>query len=170
MTILLKLAEITGKLRAWAEKKFYALVLRLGSAVYYIGGNDVLPPPLSAEEEEKMLPCGTKLFFVCEHRYYETDEKKGTGIVSLEFCICEGTLTGYIYHGYHEMKLIGKSPKGYRTPYYYKYADLGQKVFLSYEEAVEVAERRTREYEHIWGKINPRDQLLRRPWLSGVVN
>ena len=31
------------------------LRLKMGHSLYYIGGSDVLPPPLSAEEEEKML-------------------------------------------------------------------------------------------------------------------
>ncbi len=55
MKIFQKLAEPVLRFRAWAEKKIYALVLKLGGSVYYIGGNDVLPPPLSAEEEERML-------------------------------------------------------------------------------------------------------------------
>jgi len=55
MKIFQKLAEPVLRFRAWTEKKIYALVLKLGGSVYYIGGNDVLPPPLSAEEEERML-------------------------------------------------------------------------------------------------------------------
>ena len=51
MEILRKLAE----LRSWIENRFYTAVVKLGSSVFYIGGNDVLPPPLSAEEEERLL-------------------------------------------------------------------------------------------------------------------
>ena len=39
--------------------RFWRLLVRMGivreRGIYYIGGSDVLPPPLSAEEEEKML-------------------------------------------------------------------------------------------------------------------
>lgn len=51
MTILRRLAE----LRQRAEDKIYALILRFSGSVFYIGGSDVLPAPLSQEEEERML-------------------------------------------------------------------------------------------------------------------
>ena len=51
MTILRRLAE----LRRRAEDKFYTLILRFSGSVFYIGGSDVLPAPLSQEEEERML-------------------------------------------------------------------------------------------------------------------
>lgn len=51
MTILRRLAE----LRRRAEDKIYALILRFSGSVFYIGGSDVLPAPLSQEEEERML-------------------------------------------------------------------------------------------------------------------
>ena len=51
MTILQRLAE----LRRRAEDKVWALILRLSGSVFYIGGSDVLPAPLSQEEEERML-------------------------------------------------------------------------------------------------------------------
>ena len=51
MTILRRLAE----LRQRAEDKICALILRFSGSVFYIGGSDVLPAPLSQEEEERML-------------------------------------------------------------------------------------------------------------------
>lgn len=51
MTILRRLAE----LRRYAEDKICALILRFSGSVFYIGGSDVLPAPLSQEEEERML-------------------------------------------------------------------------------------------------------------------
>ena len=38
-----------------AEELYRLILLRLSRSVYYIGGSDVLPPPLHSDEEEKML-------------------------------------------------------------------------------------------------------------------
>ena len=60
--------RLTDRLRNMcrrAEKKYRLILLRLrlslsnkislGRGIYYIGGSDVLPPPLPSDEEEKML-------------------------------------------------------------------------------------------------------------------
>ena len=117
------------------------------------------------KEEHHLIPEKTKLFFVCEHRYYEDSGKKRTGTVRLEFCVCEGELTGYVLHGHREMRILGKNPDGHLTPYYYKYSDLGIKVFLTHEEATALAKKKTERYERIWGIICPKEMPLRRPWL-----
>ena len=38
-----------------AEDLYRLILLKLSQSVYYIGGSDVLPPPLPPDEEEKML-------------------------------------------------------------------------------------------------------------------
>ena len=50
-----RLYKITEKVSGWMEKLFLRLMLKGSPSVYYIGGSEVLPPPLSAEEEDKML-------------------------------------------------------------------------------------------------------------------
>ena len=50
--------RISGSFRGiieTAENLYRRLLLKLSRSVYYIGGSDVLPPPLPPNEEEKML-------------------------------------------------------------------------------------------------------------------
>src|SRR5690606_41194175 len=51
--------KITLKMRIW----WYKLLVRLGiksEEIYYIGGSEALPPPLSKEEESELLVLLTK--------------------------------------------------------------------------------------------------------------
>lgn len=49
------LHKIAGNLTAKLERLWYRLLLKCSRSVYYIGGSEVLPPPLSPADEEKML-------------------------------------------------------------------------------------------------------------------
>ncbi len=55
MKILHRLVRQFFALFDLIEKHFYTLILKLSRSVYYIGGSDVLPPPLSSDEEYRML-------------------------------------------------------------------------------------------------------------------
>ena len=46
------------KWKLWLMERWYKLLIRLGiksDEIYYIGGSEALPPPLSKEEEQKLL-------------------------------------------------------------------------------------------------------------------
>ena len=50
-----KLHKLISEFADRVERLFYTLSLKFSRSVYYIGGSEVLPPPLSPDEEEKML-------------------------------------------------------------------------------------------------------------------
>lgn len=109
---------------------------------------------------KKRPDVGTKMYFVQEHRYY-TDARTGP---LLEFCVCEGEVTGFFKKGFEEVRLVGLSPDGYRTPYFYKLSDIGSKLFYSAREAAERAKALTEKYESTWGWFGAPYIPLRRSW------
>ena len=108
----------------------------------------------------KLPEVGTKMFFVQEHLYY-IKEKAGP---ILEYCVCEGEVTGFFQLGFTEIRLRARSPKGFWTPYRYKQSDIGKKVFYTPKEAAKFAKELTDKYERTWGWLGAPDIPMRRPW------
>lgn len=69
---------------------------------------------------------GDTMFHVCEHLYYVPEHAAPLR----EYCICAATVVGFLKGGYTEVKLVGKNPEGFNTPYYYKMTEVGSKVFF----------------------------------------
>lgn len=102
---------------------------------------------------------GTKMYFVVEHRYYIPDH----AAPMMEYCVCEGEVTGYFTLGYTEMHLVGSNPDGFTAPSHYKVKEIGEKVFFTPREAALLAKHMTKKYEQAWGWMgNP---PMRRLWI-----
>jgi hypothetical protein len=108
----------------------------------------------------KAPPIGTKMFHVLENLYYVN----GIAAPLQEYCVCEAEVKGYIKGGYFEIKLAGKDPDGYKTPYRYKLGEIGTRIFFTAKEAALLAKRKTEQYEKVWGTLNPPDIPMRRTW------
>lgn len=100
---------------------------------------------------------GDTMFHVCEHLYYVPEHAAPLR----EYCICAATVVGFLKGGYTEVKLVGKNPEGFNTPYYYKMTEVGSKVFFDAPSAAKYAESQTAYYEQHWGWLGGR---LRRPY------
>lgn len=103
---------------------------------------------------------GTIMYSVHEHLYHV----KGKVGPVLEYCVCEAKVTEIIRIGYLEIRLVGPSPDGFRTPYSYKLIEIGKKLFYTKKEAARLAKELTEEYERKWGSIEYPDIPLRRSW------
>lgn len=109
----------------------------------------------------KRPAIGCKLYIVVEHLYYLREH---TAPVK-EYCVCEVKVSEYIERGYIEIKVIGKSPEGYETPYFYKLTDIEKRIFYSPRDAAILARSMTKKYEKIWGAIIRSPGIpMRRPW------
>lgn len=82
---------------------------------------------------------GDTMFHVCEHLYYVPERAAPLS----EYCVCEATVVGFLKGGYTEVKLVGKNPGGFNTPYHYKMAEVGSKVFFDAHSAAKYAESLT---------------------------
>lgn len=100
------------------------------------------------------------MYSVHEHRYYID----GKAAPVLEYCVCEGEVTGFFQGGFTEICLRGYSPKGFMTPYRYRLSDVGTKIFYTAKEAAELAAKMTDEYERTWGWLGEPDIPMRRSW------
>lgn len=110
--------------------------------------------------KNKKPDVGTKMYSVHEHRYYID----GKAAPVLEYCVCEGEVTGFFQGGFTEICLRGYSPKGFMTPYRYRLSDVGTKIFYTAKEAAELAAKMTDEYERTWGWLGEPDIPMRRSW------
>lgn len=100
------------------------------------------------------------MYSVHDHLYYI--KEKAAPI--LEYCVCEGEVTGFFQGGFTEICLRGRSPKGFWTPYRYKLSDVGTKIFYTAKEAAELARKMTDTYERTWGWLGEPDIPMRRSW------
>lgn len=109
---------------------------------------------------KKYPAIGTTMYSVHEHRYYIP----GRAAPMMEYCVSAGTVKGFIEGRYAEVVILGKAPEGYRELYYYKIADMGKKFFYSRQEAEQLAEQKSDQYERAWGWLGEPDIPLRRSW------
>ena len=100
---------------------------------------------------------GDTMFHVCEHLYYVPERAAPLS----EYCVCEATVVGFLKGGYTEVKLVGKNPGAFNTPYHYKMAEVGSKVFFDAHSAAQYAESLTAYAEQHW---NWAGTQLRRPY------
>ena len=100
---------------------------------------------------------GDTMFHVCEHLYYVPEHAAPLN----EYCVCEATVVGFLKGGYTEVKLVGKNPGGFNTPYHYKMAEVGSKLFFDAHSAAKYAESLTVYAEQHWNWAGAR---LRRPY------
>lgn len=89
---------------------------------------------------------GDKMFHVCEHLYYVPERAAPLR----EYCVCEATVVCFLRGGYTEVKLVGKNPRGFDTPYYFKLSEVGSKVFFDAQSAAKYAESLTVYAEQHW--------------------
>ena len=101
---------------------------------------------------------GETLYFVCEHFYYIPNH---AGPVT-EYCVCSGKVKTFLTGRYTEMRLVGKNPDGFPTPYYYKLSDFGKRIFDNPKDAALLAKEMTEKYERTWGWTG--DPPMRRTW------
>lgn len=106
---------------------------------------------------ERKPEIGDTMFHVCEHLYYVPERAAPLN----EYCVCEATVVGFLKGGYTEVKLVGKNPGGFNTPYHYRMAEVGSKVFFDARSAAKYAESLTVYAEQHW---NWAGTQLRRPY------
>lgn len=111
--------------------------------------------------KENRPKIGTKMYSVHEHRYHLPSYY---GPV-LEYVVCESVVTEFYAKG-KQIKLVGKSPEGYQTPYIYKLREIGKQLFYTPAEAAELAQRETQSYECRWNWLGEPDIPMRRTWLK----
>lgn len=104
---------------------------------------------------------GTKMYSVHEHRYHAAG---CTGPVLLEYCVCEAEVRGFCTGSYTEIKLVGISPDGYITPYFYRLSDINKEFFYSPAEAALLAKAMSEKCEKAWGWIGTPHLPMRRSW------
>lgn len=97
---------------------------------------------------------------LAEHRYYIPE---CAGPV-LEYCVVEGIVSGFYKRGYTEICMSAISPEGYRTPYYFRVTDAGEKLFDSDRDAAWRAKEMTDRYERVWGWLGEPQFPMWRPW------
>jgi hypothetical protein len=83
----------------------------------------------------------------------------------MEYVVTPGEVQDYPWPKY--LKVHGKDPNGFLTPFYFQKSDLGKRLFYTREEAIQYAEAKTDSFENIWGWLGAPDIPLRRPWRSG---
>lgn len=101
---------------------------------------------------------GTMMYSVHEHLYYIPDRAAPV----MEYCVCEAEVRGYFIGGYTEIRLLGPSPEGFMTPYFYKLNEIGHTVFYTAREAALLARQMTERYEQTWSWM--KDPPMRRSW------
>lgn len=106
---------------------------------------------------ERKPEIGDVMFHVCEHLYYVPEHAAPLS----EYCVCEAAVVGFLKGGYTEVKLVGKNPGGFNTPYHYKMAEVGSKVFFDAHSAAKYAESLTVYAEQHWSWAGAQ---LRRPY------
>ncbi len=111
----------------------------------------------------KRPEIGTTMYTVWEHLYNDYSLLPSGGPFK-EFVVCKGVVTGFFEGSWVDIKLRGPDPDGFMTPYTRRLQDIGETVFYTESEAVELARRMTEEYERVWGWVGPPEIPLRRPW------
>lgn len=103
---------------------------------------------------------GTVMYHVHEHLYYVP----GYAAPVMEYSVCSGIVKGFFEGSYVEVKVIGKDPDGFLTPWMYKLSDIGSRCFYTAAEAAALAKEKTADYERIWGWTGAPGMPMRRPW------
>ena len=108
----------------------------------------------------KLLDIGTELFFLEESktdRWFSRDP--------YHFEVTHGTITRINAGGYKEYVVPTINRLGRQTSLIYaKTSELGKTFWMTYEEAVEAAEKATENYETRWGRICKDLVPMMRPW------
>ncbi len=112
----------------------------------------------------KRPKIGTKMYMVKEHLYYTPNHIAPV----MEYCVCDGVVTGFFVGRYTEICLSGISPEGFPTPYRYKLSEIGKKVFYTAKEAACLAREMTEKYERTWEKFL--DSPMRRSWEKYLID
>lgn len=123
-------------------------------------GADAVP----ITERKKCPEVGTKMYLLHEHLYHIPDRAAPVK----EYCVCEAEVQGNFTGGYTEIRLIGPSPEGFRTPYFYRLNEVGKKLFYTAKEAALLALQMTEKYEQTGVWIN--NPPMRRPWMHYLKN
>ena len=108
----------------------------------------------------KKPEVGTTMYFVEEHLYYI----QGFAGPIMEYCVCQGEVTGFFQKRYISVDLKGKNAEGFPTPFRYALSDIGKKLFYTAKEAAQFAREKTEEYERIWGWLGAPEIPIRRTW------
>lgn len=106
------------------------------------------------------LEIGRTMYFVEEHLYYV----QGFSGPVMEYCVCDGDVTGFFQKWYTSVDLRGRNSEGFPTPYRYVLSDIGEKLFYTKKEAAQLAKELTEKYERVWGWLGEPQIPLRRPW------
>lgn len=117
-------------------------------------------------KQEIRPAIGAKMYAVHEHLYYIPTR---TGPI-LEYSVCMAEVRGFFTGRFTEVKLVGKNPNGFMTPYYYRLSEIGKKVFYTPREAALRAKEMTDQYERIWGWLGSPDIPMRRSWKHLLEN
>lgn len=111
-------------------------------------------------KKQQRPAIGTVMYHVHEHYYCVP----GYAAPAIEYSVCSGVVKGFFEGSYVEIKVTGKDPSGFMTPWMYKLSDIGTKCFYTAAEAAHLAKRMAEDYERIWGWLGAPDIPMRRPW------
>ncbi len=108
---------------------------------------------MSARERAK---AGDVFWFVTEHIY----TPRGSCLPEKEYCVSSGTVSKL--HG-DEMQLSAAGPDGYARVAFYKFADIGKRLFTTPREAALYALALTEKNDRVWAD-RLGEKPMRRTW------